>query len=145
VALQPLIEEIIEQNPPMQSPQAEIEVRAPDTVLGDEVSLSQAISNLLGNAVKFVAPGVKPVIKVWSETREDRVRLWVQDNGIGINPAHHEKLFRMFQRLNNNPTYQGTGIGLAIVRKAVERIGGTVGTETGANGGSRFWIELKKG
>lgn len=144
VVLQTLIEEIIELNLHMQGPQADIEVRAPDSVLGDEVSLSQAVSNLLSNAVKFVAAGVKPRVKVWSEPRADQIRVWVEDNGIGIKPGQHEKLFGMFQRLTSDPSYEGTGIGLAIVRKAIDRMGGKVGVESNGSSGSRFWVELKK-
>jgi PAS domain S-box-containing protein len=144
IPLQQLIQEVIEQNPHMEEPHAEIQIRAPHRVLGDEISLIQALSNLLSNAVKFVPAGVKPSIKVWSEAGEKHIRLWVEDNGIGIKPEQHQKLFGMFQRLHSDPSYEGTGIGLAIVRKAVERMQGSVGVESSENGGSRFWIELEK-
>ncbi len=144
IVLQDMVEEIIQQNPPMQPPAVEIEIQARHVVLGDEVSLSQVISNLLGNAVKFVPAGVKPKIKVWSEDQTNSVRLWIEDNGIGIKADQRQKLFGMFQRLSNDPTYDGTGIGLAIVRKAVERMGGAVGVEASPSGGSRFWVDLGK-
>ena len=68
-------------------------------------------------------------------------RIWVEDNGIGM-PKHAEKrLFVMFQKLDNR--YEGTGIGLAIVRKVVERMGGKVGVESEPDQGSRFWVELR--
>ena len=143
VRLQAFVEEIVEQHATMQAPAASITIETPHTVVADDVSLSQVISNLLSNAVKFVAPGRKPVVRVWSEQIRDGVRLWVEDNGIGIKPEHRAKLFGMFQRLTSDPRYDGTGIGLAIVRKAVERMGGSVGVESGEIGGSIFWVELR--
>jgi PAS domain S-box-containing protein len=142
VAVQALIEEIIERHPEMQTPHAHLEVRADVTVLADEVSLSQVIANLLSNAIKFVPPGVRPVVKISCEQHGERIRLSVQDNGIGIKPEYQPKLFGMFQRLHSNPDYDGTGVGLAIVKKAVERMGGTMGVESDGVSGSRFWIEL---
>jgi signal transduction histidine kinase len=144
VALQPFIEEILEQHPEMQAPQAMISITTPHKVIADEASLGQAVRNLLANAVKFVAPGTKPVVVVRSEKRNDAVRIWFEDNGIGINPEHQGKLFGMFQRLITDSRYEGTGIGLAIVRKAIERMGGAVGVEPGEKAGSRFWVELKE-
>jgi len=79
---------------------------------------------------------------VWSEAREGRVRLWVEDNGIGIEPQDMEKLFGMFQRLHSAKTYPGTGMGLAIVKKAVQRMGGELGVESEVGKGSKFWVEL---
>jgi signal transduction histidine kinase len=73
------------------------------------------------------------------------VRIWVQDNGIGIPRDQRERIFNLFQRLHPTETYEGTGIGLAIVRKAVERMNGKVGVESEAAGqGSRFWVELAR-
>jgi PAS domain S-box-containing protein len=143
VALQHFIQEIVEQHPEMQAPEANISIATPHKVIADEAPLGQAVRNLLANAVKFVAPGTRPVIVVRSEQRDDRVRIWFEDNGIGINPEHRGKLFGMFQRLITDSKYEGTGIGLAIVRKAIERMGGTVGVEAGEKAGSRFWVELK--
>jgi len=113
-------------------------------VVGHESSLMQTISNLLGNAVKFVAPGTIPRVRVWSEVRGENVRLWFEDNGIGIRPEHQRRIFVMFERINPSGQYDGTGVGLAIVRKAVERMNGTVGVESDGVNGSRFWIELPR-
>ena len=77
-------------------------------------------------------------------TPDNSVRLWVEDNGIGIEPKHQERIFNVFERLHGAETYPGTGIGLAIVRKGVERMGGRVGVESQLGQGSRFWIELRK-
>jgi len=73
------------------------------------------------------------------------VRLWFEDNGIGIRREVQERIFLMFQRLNPPGDYEGTGIGLTIVRKAVERMGGKVGVLSHPGQGSQFWIELKGG
>jgi signal transduction histidine kinase len=81
---------------------------------------------------------------VRAEPRDGLVRLWVEDNGIGIAPEHHERIFRVFERLHRSPDYPGTGIGLAIVRKAMERMGGRAGVESQLGRGSRFWIELPR-
>jgi signal transduction histidine kinase len=97
---------------------------------------------LLNNAVKFVAPHVTPVVCISSECSANRVRLWVADNGIGINPNYQNRLFGMFERIHPDLKYEGNGVGLAIVRKTVERMGGKVGVESDGVNGSRFWIEL---
>jgi signal transduction histidine kinase len=108
------------------------------------VTLVQILSNLLSNAIKFVAPGVDPTVEVRTEERDGVVRVWVEDNGIGIDGTHAERIFRMFERLHGAEAYPGTGVGLAIVRKAVERMGGRVGVESETGSGSKFWFELAK-
>src|SRR5205085_5690903 len=114
------------------------------SVLANEAALTQVVSNLLGNAVKFVAPGTRPRIRVRADGENGFVRLWFEDNGIGIPKDAQPRLFQMFQRLNRADTYEGTGIGLAIVRKAVERMGGTLGVESEPDKGSRFWVKLRR-
>ncbi|KAF3885024.1 MULTISPECIES: PAS domain S-box protein [Nostocales] len=128
------------------------------SVIGHYPILVQIIVNLLSNAIKFVAPGVQPHIRVWTETIElketrktgtvlppspQQIRLWIEDNGIGIEPNYQEQIFGVFERLHNTETYPGTGIGLAIVRKGAERLGGQVGVESAVGQGSRFWIEFQ--
>jgi len=143
ISLDALIRDIISHYPEMQPPRATITPR-PELghVLAHEPSLTQAISNLLANAVKFVAPGVTPSVQIYSERRDGHLRLWIQDNGIGIKPEHQGRLFGLFQRVHPDQKYEGTGIGLAVVRKSVERMGGRVGVESDGKPGSKFWIEL---
>lgn len=104
--------------------------------------LAKAVEHLLSNAVKFTAPGVRARVRIRSERRGYNLRLWVEDNGIGIETDHHERIFRLCERLNVGATYPGTGIGLAIVRKCIVNQGGRVGLESSQGGGSRFWLEL---
>jgi signal transduction histidine kinase len=111
-------------------------------VMGHDATLAQVLANLLGNGMKFVPKGRTPEVRVRAERRNGNVRLWIEDNGIGIAPEHHERIFRVFERLHGASDYPGTGIGLAIVRKGVERMGGRVGVESAVGGGSKFWIEL---
>ncbi|HYC03512.1 MAG TPA: ATP-binding protein [Azospirillaceae bacterium] len=111
-------------------------------VRANRAVLVQALANLLSNAVKFVAPGTVPEVRVRAEAADGRVRLLVEDNGIGIAPEHRERVFDVFLRLHAMSEYPGTGIGLAIVRKGVERMGGSVGVGERPGGGSVFWVEL---
>jgi signal transduction histidine kinase len=150
VQLQPvdvakLIQEIIATYPALHPASADIKIEEGlPAVLASEAALTQIVSNLLGNAVKFVAPGVRPSVGIRAEENNGVVRLWFEDNGIGISKTSQSRLFNLFTRLNRPEDYEGTGIGLAIVRKAAARMGGTVGIESEPGLGSRFWIELKK-
>ena len=144
--LDKLITDIVEQYPQLQADKADIEIQRPLLpVMGQEASLSQCFSNLLVNAVKFVAPGVRARVRIWTEPVGDNVLVRVQDNGIGIAPADQQRIFGMFSRVHSEKVYEGTGIGLAIVRKAVERMGGRVGVDSEVGKGSTFWIELQRG
>jgi len=104
--------------------------------------LLQIISNLLSNALKFTAAGVRPDIIIRTQRLNGRIRLWVEDKGIGVAPEHQEKIFGVFERLHGSEKYEGTGIGLAIVRHGAERLGGQAGIVSQPGQGSRFWIEL---
>jgi len=145
VDLEKLLREAIRNQPEFQPPRAEIEIRLPlPTVSAHEPSLMQCVNNLFSNAVKFVSPGVPPRVMVRSESIGPDVRLWFEDNGIGISPGDKERIFALFGRLHPAAEFEGTGIGLAIVRKALERMGGQFGVESEPGQGSRFWIQLKQ-
>jgi PAS domain S-box-containing protein len=122
--------------------QAQVSTGPMGTVCAHRPTLTQALVNLVANAIKFVRPGVKPVVNIFYEPARGSARIWVVDNGIGVAPEHHTRIFRPFERLHGIETYKGTGIGLAVVAKAAERMGGTFGVESKENEGSRFWIEL---
>lgn len=113
-------------------------------VMANETLLNQIIQNLMENAAKYVAPGVKPDIRLWTEERGKVIRLWVADNGIGIAPENQARLFRLFERLDHQK-YSGTGIGLAIVDRAVTKLNGRVGLESEQGKGTRFWVEFARG
>jgi signal transduction histidine kinase len=98
--------------------------------------------NLLGNALRYGKLGVPPVLNVRSETCGNRLRISVADNGVGIAPEYHQKIFEIFERVPTPKTQDSTGIGLAIFSKAIERLGGSVGVESTPGIGSTFWFEL---
>jgi signal transduction histidine kinase len=141
VDLAKLVRGMVDTYPNLHPEKADIRIEGNlPIVLGNESLLTQCFSNLLGNAVKFVAPGTRPQVRVCAEMNDGIARVWVEDKGIGIPKHAQPRLFAMFQKLDNQ--YEGTGIGLAIVRKVVERMGGKVGVESEPDRGSRFWVEL---
>lgn len=125
--------------------QAQVRVENPlPQVIGHYSTLVQIVTNLLSNAIKFVPASIKPQVQVWAEKRGNDVCLCVKDNGIGIASEHQHRIFSVFERLHGTEAYPGTGIGLAIVRKGVERLGGRVGVESQSTQGSCFWVELPR-
>ncbi len=125
--------------------QARITVVEPmPSVLAHPPTLLQVLANLLSNAIKFVQPGIEPQVRFYAETEEEYICLWVEDNGIGIPSEFHERIFGLFDRLHGQEVYSGTGIGLAIARKGVERMGGSIGLESTLGIGTRFWLKLRK-
>lgn len=129
--------------PEIQAQQAQIQVdESLPIVQANRRILIQVLTNLLSNAIKFVAPGVQPQVRVWAEQRQDQMRLWIEDNGIGIAADRQQQIFNPFTRLHSEEEYPGTGIGLAIARKGIERIGGQIGVDSQLGQGSRFWIAL---
>jgi signal transduction histidine kinase len=122
-----------------------VEVRVLPKVLGERVLLNQVLSNLMDNALKFVKKGVQPKIVVRRCDMQDgshpnAARICVEDNGVGISPDYHAKIFNIFETLTTD--HKGTGIGLAIVAKAMTKMNGKFGVESEPGRGSRFWIEL---
>jgi PAS domain S-box-containing protein len=148
--LDDVVEEALRQlNAQIREKQAQIRVAAPlPRVMAHRSTLIQVIANLISNAIKFVEPDIQPQIDIFAtierQDDQDWIRLWIVDNGIGIATEHQERVFRVFERLHGAESYPGTGIGLAIVRKGLDRMSGRVGVESHLGQGSRFWISLPK-
>jgi len=123
------------------SAQVTLAGRFPEVLANSEV-LEQVMTNLLENALKFVPPERSPQVEIQAEPGADSVRVWVKDNGIGIEAKYYDRIFGAFERLDSTGAYEGTGIGLAIVRQGIQRMGGQVGVESRPGVGSGFWIEL---
>ncbi len=137
-----LLRGLLDSYPEFQTSKADISIEGEvPLVLANEAGLTQCFSNLLGNAVKFVQPGKRARVRIRAEQKGDRVKLWFEDNGIGIPVEALSKVFDMFHRAHKH--YEGTGIGLALVRKVAQRMGGTAGVESEVGMGSKFWIELR--
>jgi PAS domain S-box-containing protein len=113
------------------------------TVVSQPTQLGQVFQNLISNALKFIPAGVVPEVVVSAERIGDEWDFSVVDNGIGIEPRHRERIFGMFKRLHSRTEYEGSGIGLALCKRIVEREGGRIGVEAAASGrGSSFWFAL---
>ena len=143
VDVEKLVRDVIAERPALQPAQAQVDIEGHlPPMAAHSAALARCLGNLLDNAAKFVAPGTKPHIRICSAPAGGQVRLWIEDNGIGIPQAAQSRIFGMFQRLHRPEEYPGAGVGLAIVRKGIERMGGKVGVESEPGKGSRFWIEL---
>jgi signal transduction histidine kinase len=143
VDLELMLRAVIEQYPSLIASSHLIHLRPPlGTVLGHGPSLIQCFSNLLENALKFAGQEKPPYVEIYAEPRGDRIRVTVADHGMGIDPAQQQRIFGMFERAAAHKHLAGTGIGLAIVKKTAERMGGSVGVESEPGNGARFWLEL---
>jgi PAS domain S-box-containing protein len=112
------------------------------TVMADQAQLAQVFQNLIANGIKFQRDGVPPHVHVSAEQKGDKWLFAVEDNGIGIDPEQTERLFQIFQRLHTREEYEGTGIGLALCRRIVERHGGRIWVESEVGAGSTFYFTL---
>jgi PAS domain S-box-containing protein len=140
-----VVNEILQERLELHPPAANVKILGKlPLVIGHEASLMQCLTNYLDNAVKFVAPGKRPEVEIFAEDHGEATRICVRDNGIGVDKEGRERLFALFQRLPTQHEYRGTGVGLAIVRKAAERMKGSAGMDSTPGQGSTFWIELPK-
>jgi signal transduction histidine kinase len=114
------------------------------SVVADGNGLTQALRNYLDNAIKFTRKATAPRIEIGSEETSKNFLLWVKDNGVGFDMKYHDRIFNIFQRLNPNEDYPGTGVGLAIVRKAMERMGGRAWAASQPGQGATFYLEIPK-
>ena len=145
VDLDRLVASVITEYPHVAQANAEVEIESPLLVVkAHESLLSQVLANLISNGVKFVPPSTRPRLRIWTENKASTVRLCIQDNGIGIAPADQNRIFALFSRAQTDEKYEGHGIGLAVVQRAVQRMGGEVGVQSEKGKGSQFWVELQK-
>ncbi len=111
-------------------------------VQADAEGLAQVLRNLLDNALKFNRPGIPAIIEIGGQRAGTSAALWMKDNGIGFDPKFHDRIFEIFQRLQRTEDYPGTGIGLAIARKAIQRMDGRLWAESAPGQGTTFYLEL---
>ena len=111
------------------------------TIVADRGQMTQAFANLIGNGVKYRADA-PPAVHAEARRVADGWELAVRDNGIGIDPKDHEKIFGMFRRLHGDDRFEGTGLGLALVKRIVENAGGTIRVDSRVGEGSTFLIDL---
>lgn len=114
-------------------------------VIVNQEEMVRAFTNLIGNAVKYHRKDISPLVSISAEIDGDWVIVSITDNGIGIAPEYFERIFQLFQRLHGRDTYDGTGIGLALVKKVIERHGGTVSVASAGEGqGCTFSVSLPR-
>lgn len=140
-----VVQEVVEDlRPRIDETGATLHVETLPDVRAERTQLRQVFQNLIGNGLKFRTPDTEPEITVSGTADEDggMVRFTVTDNGIGIHPRDHDRVFLVFQRLHERDRYEGTGIGLAVVKKIVERHGGQIGLESEVGKGTTVWFTL---
>ena len=146
IELRPMINSLVEEKK-RETAEREIDFKIDvngATVLADASGVVQSLRNYLDNAIKFTGKVSEPCIEIGSEEGDKNCLVWVRDNGIGFDMKHHDRIFDIFQRLNVSEDYPGTGIGLAIVRKAMERMGGRAWAKSEPGHGATFYLEIPK-
>jgi signal transduction histidine kinase len=155
VELNKLLEEVISDlEPQIERAEGEVELGHLPTVRGDETQLRQVFQNVIGNALKFQRPDTPPFVRIYlravetqetgSEHTEGYHEIIVEDNGIGFDNRDAAKIFQIFQRLHGQDEYEGTGIGLAVCKKIVERHRGHISASSEPNRGTKFIIALPR-
>ncbi|MDT8342090.1 MAG: PAS domain S-box protein, partial [Longimicrobiales bacterium] len=143
VPLEPLVHALLEREREL-APERRIDMEAGHLmpVVADATLLRQVLGNVLANAVKFTRPRERAIIRVWTRRVGRWVEVRVRDNGVGFDPAYSEKLFRVFERLHYPEEFEGTGVGLAIVKRIMERHGGTVAMEGAPDEGAEIRLRF---
>jgi signal transduction histidine kinase len=146
VNLSDLVESVVaERKIEIDHRRVQIKVEIPAVVIDAESEgLAQALRNLIDNALKFTRDCPSPEIEICAEVTGGDVLLWVKDNGIGFDIKYHDRIFEIFQRLHDVDEYPGTGIGLALVRKVMQRQGGIVWAESVPGGGAKFILKMRR-
>lgn len=145
IVLAPLLRELVEdRGGDEQYAGTAIRLEVPEglSVLADHEGLSQVLRNLLDNALKYSRKAASPVVEIGGRREKDACLLWVRDNGAGFDMAQHDKIFEIFQRAHGEAEFPGTGVGLALVRRCVQRMGGRVWAESAPGQGATFHVEL---
>jgi K+-sensing histidine kinase KdpD len=140
----PVLERVLEQfESEITSQEATVTVQGEwPPILGNDRLFEIVLANFLSNALKFVPPGCRATVRIWAQHADGHIRFCVEDRGIGIPKEYVNRAFGIFERLHPREPYAGIGIGLAIARKAAERMAGRLGLESTVNNGSVFWLEL---
>lgn len=128
----------------IESQKAEIKVEKLGSLYADELQMRLLFQNLISNALKYAKHDIPIKIKIYSKPKEGTITIYVQDNGIGFEEKYLDKIFTIFQRLHSKNEYEGTGIGLAICKKVVERHHGTITAKSTVGKGSTFIVTLPK-
>ena len=144
IDLVPLVHEVLgDLEVRLQSTGGRVTVGELPRIEGDPVQIRQLFQNLIGNALKFHKPGDAPFVQVYALRRSPgQAEVFVEDNGIGFDSKDAERVFLPFHRLHGRSEYEGTGIGLTICQKIVERHGGTIHAESTPGKGTRFILSL---
>lgn len=144
LALRPLIEKILDgyhADIQKQGTQVRLSMEA-FTLPLDREGISVVLRNLIGNALKFSREASEPAIEIGGRSEAGHRILWVRDNGVGFDMKYHDRIFGIFQRLHRSEAFPGTGVGLALVAKAVQRMGGRVWAESAPGAGATFYLEF---
>ena len=141
VDMQQLVKSVISEQPGLQA-KVVINITTLESIMGDSNLLQQVWVNLISNALKYSGNQLNPLIKIYSEKKDDCVVYAIEDNGVGFNMKYADKLFGVFQRLHKITEFEGTGVGLALVHQIVTRHGGQVWAEAKVNEGAKFFFCL---
>jgi signal transduction histidine kinase len=143
--LQEVVERVVEiVSPEVEEKHASIEIENTlPTVNANSALMEQILLSIVSNALRFSRPQTRPQVRIRSDQEDGFARITIEDNGIGIAPQHQHLIFQPFHRLNPAEIPDGTGMGLALAKKGVEKLGGKMGVNSQVNRGSRFWVELR--